>query len=240
VAAQNYSVRQEAYSGACVVVAYIDHLLNKIFIANAGDSRAVLGVRSPVSSNQFVAVQLSTDHHGENEDEIKRIVSAHPREYDAIAYGRIKGFLQPTRGLGDGLYKVRALYDKSDRAYKPSEPFNPPYTTALPEVKIHPLTDNVEFLVLATDGLWDMFSSQQVIDHVGEFLQKHPEATNDNICTSLIMKVLDKCQCYNYAGLSPTTRRHIFDDTTITVILFKKNPQKQQNVLLERVEQLCS
>jgi pyruvate dehydrogenase phosphatase len=48
----------------------------------------------------------------------------------------------------------------------------PPYLTAEPVVtstKIDPR--NPSFLIMATDGLWDMLSSQQAVDVVGKWLE---------------------------------------------------------------------
>ena len=55
----------------------------------------------------------------------------------------------------------------AERRYIPA-PYTPPYTSATPEV-IHKALDSpemqgAEFVVMATDGLWDSLSNQQVSD----------------------------------------------------------------------------
>ena len=46
----------------------------------------------------------------------------------------------------------------------------PPYLTALPEVTSHKLTPRDKFLVLGSDGLWDLMTPMQVIRLVGEHM----------------------------------------------------------------------
>ena len=67
-----------------------------MFVANAGDSRAVMGVGGK-------AVPLSFDHKPENEEEIKRIEAAG----STITDGRVDGNLNLTRALGDLKYKQK-------------------------------------------------------------------------------------------------------------------------------------
>ena len=46
----------------------------------------------------------------------------------------------------------------------------PPSLTALPEVTSHKLTPRDKFLVLGSDGLWDLMTPMQVIRLVGEHM----------------------------------------------------------------------
>lgn len=74
----------------------VDSVRKKLFVANAGDSRAVMGVGGK-------AVPLSFDHKPENEEEIKRIEAAG----STITDGRVDGNLNLTRALGDLKYKQK-------------------------------------------------------------------------------------------------------------------------------------
>ena len=74
----------------------VDHGRKKLVVANAGDSRAVMGVGGK-------AVPLSFDHKPENEIEIKRIEAAG----STITDGRVDGNLNLTRALGDLKYKQK-------------------------------------------------------------------------------------------------------------------------------------
>lgn len=66
----------------------------KLYIANAGDSRSVLGRGGK-------AVPLSFDHKPENDEERKRIEKAG----SVITEGRVDGNLNLSRSLGDLRYK---------------------------------------------------------------------------------------------------------------------------------------
>ena len=77
-------------------VIYIDKDKKKIFCANAGDSRCVMGKAG-------VAVEMSQDHKPESQIEIDRIT----KSGSVITEGRVDGNLNLTRSLGDLKYKHR-------------------------------------------------------------------------------------------------------------------------------------
>jgi protein phosphatase 1G len=75
---------------------YIDREKKKIFVANAGDSRCVMG-------RARKAVEMSIDHKPECQIEIDRI----EKSGSTIIEGRVDGNLNLTRSLGDLKYKGR-------------------------------------------------------------------------------------------------------------------------------------
>ena len=66
----------------------------KMFVANAGDSRCVMG-------RSGKAIALSFDHKPENDEERERIEKAG----SVITEGRVDGNLNLSRSLGDLKYK---------------------------------------------------------------------------------------------------------------------------------------
>lgn len=77
---------------------------NYLFVANAGDCRAVLGRRKKGDQHeQFEAIQITKDHTAYEEEE--RIRREHPDEEDVVIDGTIKGNLEPSRAIGDALFK---------------------------------------------------------------------------------------------------------------------------------------
>ncbi|KAH0451677.1 hypothetical protein IEQ34_018976 [Dendrobium chrysotoxum] len=120
----------ERTMGSTAVVAVVG--TRRIFVANCGDSRAVL-------CRGGVAVPLSTDHKPNRPDELERVEAAGGRVINWDGY-RILGVLSTSRSIGDYYLK--------------------PYVTAEPEITMTERNEKDEFLILASDGLWDVISSE--------------------------------------------------------------------------------
>jgi len=169
-------VLSPALSGSCALLSFYDTRAKVLRIACTGDSRAVLGRRS-AESGKWTATPLSVDQTGSNPDEALRMQKLHPNEPQVIRNGRVLGGLEPTRAFGDAQYKwTRDVTDRLKRNYfartQPSSFKTPPYVTAEPVVtktKIQP--ENGDFLVLATDGLWEMLTNEEVVGLVGKWLE---------------------------------------------------------------------
>lgn len=173
---------QIAFSGACVNVAYIDGM--DLYVANTGDCRAVLGVNS--GDGIWEAVNLSVDHNADNETELERLYDSHPNESaNVIKNGRLLGDLAPLRAFGDVRYKwsqsslkqvqramssIGSFHAYGNDRLVPSNYISPPYLTAKPEVLHHTLTHRDKFLVMASDGLWDMMHPDKVVKLVAGHL----------------------------------------------------------------------
>lgn len=74
----------------------VDYSASKIYVANAGDSRCVMG-------REGICVPLSFDHKPESPVEIARIEAAG----SVITDGRVDGHLNLTRALGDLKFKKK-------------------------------------------------------------------------------------------------------------------------------------
>uniref|UniRef100_A0ACD5TZZ2 Uncharacterized protein n=1 Tax=Avena sativa TaxID=4498 RepID=A0ACD5TZZ2_AVESA len=116
--------------GSTAVVAVVGR--RRIVVANCGDSRAVL-------SRGGVAVPLSTDHKPDRPDELQRVEAAGGRVINWNG-SRVLGVLSTSRSIGDYYLK--------------------PYVSAEPEVTAVERTGKDEFIVLASDGLWDVVSNE--------------------------------------------------------------------------------
>ena len=164
---------QLAFAGSCAITAFIEG--TDLYIANTGDSQAVLGVHT--EDGQWEPVELSNLHTAENQDEVVRIINQHPNEGEKIFRGgRLLGDLAPLRAFGDARYKVpervmKHIVNTGKQTFLsvygdhliPNNYKTPPYLTAEPEVIHHPLTPRDKFLVLASDGLWEQLDPKQVV-----------------------------------------------------------------------------
>jgi len=50
----------------------------------------------------------------------------------------------------------------SRRFYTPLKPFNGPYITHVPEIRVHELTKKDKYVVIGSDGLWDDLNEKEV------------------------------------------------------------------------------
>lgn len=98
---------QPALSGSCAISALFDTSSSNLYVALAGDSRAVMGTFDPETQKWKVEV-LSEDQTGRNLREVERMKKEHPKneEETVIMRGRVLGGLEPTRSFGDGKYKL--------------------------------------------------------------------------------------------------------------------------------------
>ncbi|KAH8422858.1 type 2C protein phosphatase ptcF [Aspergillus melleus] len=165
-----------ALSGSCALLAFYDSQSKDLKVAVAGDSRAVLGRRA--SNGKWSATALSEDQTGGTPSEMKRLREEHPGEPNVVRNGRILGQLEPSRSFGDAFYKwSKETQEKIKRQFFGRTPHpllkTPPYVTAEPIItttKVEP--GNGDFVVLATDGLWEMLSNEEVVGLVGEWIEQ--------------------------------------------------------------------
>jgi len=177
-----------ALSGSCALLSFYDSKTKLLHVACTGDSRAVLGRRG--ESGKWVATPLSVDQTGSNPDEEARMRKQHPGEDNVIRNGRVLGGLEPSRAFGDASYKwTREVSERLKQSFfgrTPSQLLRtPPYVTAEPVVtttKIEP--SKGDFVVMATDGLWEMLTNEEVVGLVGQWIEKQSSESNGNVGSS--------------------------------------------------------
>jgi pyruvate dehydrogenase phosphatase len=165
-----------ALSGSCALLSFYDSRSRLLRVACTGDSRAVLGRRTP--SGKWSATALSVDQTGGNEAEAARLRAEHPGEPNVVRNGRVLGGLEPSRAFGDSFYKwTRETQDKIKMSFFGRTPSNqllsPPYVTAEPIItttRVEP--EKGDFVVMATDGLWEMLTNEEVVGLVGSWMEK--------------------------------------------------------------------
>ncbi|WWC85446.1 uncharacterized protein L201_000309 [Kwoniella dendrophila CBS 6074] len=182
------ALSQPAASGACAITTFVDSENQDLYVALAGDCRAVAGWQT--AEGKWRCDTLTEDQMGENPREVERMQKEHPAsERDTVIKGgRVQGGLQPTRAFGDAIYKwttaqgnaiADAFREEGDkpRAVRPWN-LTPPYVTAKPEVTYRKLThengEKLKFVIMATDGLWDRLTSEESVLLTASYLS-HPQ-----------------------------------------------------------------
>ncbi|XP_024031130.1 protein kinase and PP2C-like domain-containing protein isoform X2 [Morus notabilis] len=147
-------IQKDWYPGCTAVTALI--VRNKLFVANAGDCRTIL-------CRAGGPVVLSRDHIASCLEERERVVSAGGIVKWQVDTWRVgAAALQVTRSIGDDDLK--------------------PAVTAEPEITETILSEKDEYLVMASDGLWDVMSNEDVISIIRDTV-KEPGMCSKRLAT---------------------------------------------------------
>ncbi|PKU65204.1 probable protein phosphatase 2C 73 [Dendrobium catenatum] len=134
-------------------VSVVKHREN-LLVANLGDSRAILGTRD--DKNKLVPVQLTVDLKPNLPGEAERINSCKGRVFALKEEPDVHRIWLPDDDC-PGLAMARAFGDFCLKDYG---------LISTPQLSSWKLTEKDEFVVLATDGLWDVLSNKQVVKTV--------------------------------------------------------------------------
>ncbi|TYJ19260.1 hypothetical protein E1A91_A09G180600v1 [Gossypium mustelinum] len=134
-------------STAVTIVKQDEHLI----ISNLGDSRAILCTRG--NKNRLIPIQLTVDLKPRLPDEAERIEKCGGRVFAMDEEPHVLRVWAPDQD-SPGLAMTRAFGDFCLKDYGLS---------SIPEVSYRRLTNNDEFVVLATDGVWDVLTNKEVI-----------------------------------------------------------------------------
>lgn len=159
----------DSMSGTTAITALL--VGDMLYVANVGDSRAVLAVKE---GNRVVAKDLSSDQTPFRKDECERVKSCGAR---VLSVDQVEGLKDPdiqswgdeeTEGgdpprlwVQNGMYPgtafTRSVGDSTAESIG---------VVAVPEVSTVHLTTHHPFFVVASDGVFEFLSSQTVVDMV--------------------------------------------------------------------------
>jgi len=142
-----------------------------VHVANVGDSRAVASVYGE-------AVALTDDHKPSRKEEKYRIVKAG----GFVANDRVMETLAVARSFGDFGFKERTSLTADEQM-----------VVARPEITIVKLVEDVDFLLLATDGIWDRLSNQQAVDLARSAVAEQARREETLEWGSICQKLVDEC-----------------------------------------------
>ncbi|XP_052193407.1 probable protein phosphatase 2C 60 [Diospyros lotus] len=210
---------QIAAVGSCCLVGVICN--GTLYIANLGDSRAVLG-RLVKSTGEVLAVQLSAEHNAAIESVRQELHSTHPDDSQIVVLKhnvwRVKGLIQVSRSIGD-VYLKKAEFNREPlySKFRLREPFRRPILSSEPSISVHQLQPHDQFIIFASDGLWEHLSNQEAVDIV----QNHPRSGSGRRLVKAALLEAAKKREMRYSDLKKIdrgVRRHFHDDITVIVV----------------------
>ncbi|KAJ9551237.1 hypothetical protein OSB04_015282 [Centaurea solstitialis] len=125
-----------------------------LVIGNVGDSRAVMATRD--EDNSLVAVQLTVDLKPNLPREAARIQQFKGRVFALQDEPEVSRVWLPNSD-SPGLAMARAFGDFCLKDFG---------LISVPDVFYHRVTDRDEFVILATDGVWDVLSNKEAVEIV--------------------------------------------------------------------------
>ncbi|KAM9315983.1 integrin-linked kinase-associated serine/threonine phosphatase 2C [Gastrophryne carolinensis] len=161
---------------------------NIIYIANLGDSRAIL-CRMNEETQKPAVLSLSREHNPTQYEERMRIQRAGGNVRD----GRILGVLEVSRSIGDGQFKRCGVI-------------------STPDVKRCPLTDSDRFVLLACDGLFKAFTTEEAVN----FILSHVQDESAHTKGPVDMDARYESACHRLAN--EAVRRGAADNVTILIV----------------------
>ncbi|EEF34881.1 probable protein phosphatase 2C 63 [Ricinus communis] len=212
---------QIASVGSCCLVGAITD--DVLYVANLGDSRAVLGRKAFEDKKKpVVAERLSTDHNVSVEEVRKEVEALHPDDSHVVVYTRgvwrIKGIIQVSRSIGDVyLKKPEFNRDPLFQQFGNPVPLKRPVMTAEPSILIRELRPQDLFLIFASDGLWEQLSDEAAV----EIVFKNPRAGIAKRLVRAALQEAAKKREMRYDDIKKIDRgirRHFHDDITVIVI----------------------
>ncbi|KAL5571740.1 hypothetical protein UlMin_021337 [Ulmus minor] len=133
----NEFLNQGVSSGACAASVLLKD--GELVVANVGDCRVVMSRRGEAHA-------LTNDHRLSRDDERLRIENSGGFVDCRNGVWRVQGSLAVSRAIGDQHLKQWIISE--------------------PETKRLPLTSDCDFLIIASDGLWDKVDDQEAVDVV--------------------------------------------------------------------------
>ncbi|XP_073272951.1 probable protein phosphatase 2C 60 [Primulina huaijiensis] len=210
---------QIAAVGSCCLVGII--CSGTLYVASLGDSRAVIG-RLVKATGEVLAIQLSEEHNASFESVRKELQSLHPDDPHIVvlkhSVWRVKGLIQVSRSIGD-FYLKKAEYNREPlyAKFRLREPFKRPILSPEPAITVHQLLPHDQFIVFASDGLWEHLTNQEAIDLV----QNHPRSGSARRLVKTALQEAAKKREMRYSDLKKIdrgVRRHFHDDITVVVV----------------------
>ncbi|KFK30642.1 hypothetical protein AALP_AA6G008500 [Arabis alpina] len=169
-----------------------------LVFGNIGDSRAVLGTRN--KENKLVPFQLTEDLKPDVPAEAERIKKCRGRIFALRDEPGVSRLWLPNHN-SPGLAMARAFGDFCLKDFG---------LISVPDVSYRLLTEKDEFVVLATDGIWDALTNEEVI----EIVAKAPTRSSAG-------RALVEAAVRNWRWKFPTSK---VDDCAVVCLFLESEP----------------
>ncbi|KAL6545277.1 putative protein phosphatase 2C 48 [Orobanche gracilis] len=216
---KQWEARPEIASvGSCCLVGVVCNGL--LYVANAGDSRVVLG-KVEKGDKEIKAVQLSDEHNASFASVREELHSLHPDDPDIVVLKhnvwRVKGIIQVSRSIGDA-YLKKTEFNRVPLLpkFRLTEPFEKPILLAEPSIHVQKLHPDDQFLIFASDGLWEHLSNQEAV----EIVHTSPRGIARKLVKAALQEAAKKREM-RYSDLKKIdrgVRRHFHDDISVIVL----------------------
>ncbi|CAH9127525.1 unnamed protein product [Cuscuta epithymum] len=138
------AIKKDCHPGCTAIAALI--VKNKLIVANAGDCKTILCR----AGNSYA---LSRDHVASSFEERERVTKAGAQVKWQVDTWRVgNAALQVTRSIGDDDLK--------------------PAVTAEPEISETIMCPDDEYIVMGSDGLWDVLREEEVVSIIGDTVKE--------------------------------------------------------------------
>ncbi|KAH9290449.1 hypothetical protein KI387_034566, partial [Taxus chinensis] len=209
---------EDVESGSTATVMFVGG--DRLIVSHIGDSSVVI-------SHSGKAVQITSPHrpYGNSKvslNEIRRVKEAG----GWVNNGRICGEISVSRAFGDMRFKTKKkeMLDEGVQVGRWTQKFvskiklNGDWVTASPDIYHAQLGPDAEFILLASDGLWDCMSSVDAVRFVRNQLRQHGDV--QSACEALANAALNRNTQDNVSVVIADLRR----------IQQQEGPEEEQNL----------
>ena len=181
------------FTGSTAVFAIIGN--KKLYCGNIGDSRAVACVYGH-------PYQVSIEHKPWSQEEMDRVA----RAGGFIRDGRVNGNLALCRALGDFYFKKSKKLATQDQM-----------VCCFPDVTVRDVTPDYEFLILACDGIWDVYTNREAVNFVRDRIADGVKL--EDICHQMLLTVCAPESTFTGLGA---------DNMTLIIVLMKHGGSEEE------------
>ncbi len=176
--------------GTTCCVVWVNENENEMYSCNIGDSRFIMSYNGEAHA-------VTEDHKPYSQAERMRIYKAGGHVSDL----RVNGILAVSRTFGDFQFKTNATLEAHEQL-----------VTSLPDIRTVEIDDNIDFMVVASDGLWDMMTNEETVTFIVESMK------NDTPLPKICEELIENCRI----PIDPATGLGS-DNITIIIALFRDN-----------------